>query len=201
MFATLDLDPEAAAAALDELASDLRRDPSRLGSTPELNPKSLAETERIVQRWAVEHGAPAVCVPERPIPQELTVQRALLFLSDLAAVIRYIAANIQPENDMRRVVAKLRARHDEALGEIVELGFALTEVLENLTIVAGAAEALHAGLTKMRPNGAGQDELSQLQTDAELIHSALEHLLACQRELGRGVKAWLAVPGATTSLS
>jgi hypothetical protein len=201
MFPTLDLNPEAAAAALDELASDLRLDPSLLGSSPELSPQSLAETEAIVQRWAVEHGVPTICVPERPIPEELTVQRALLFLSDLAAVIRYIAANVEPQNTMNRVVAKLRGSKDEALGEIVELDFALTELLENLTIVAGAAEALHAALVQIRRDGAGHDELPRLETDAALIHSTLEQLVASHRELGRGVKEWIEIPGVSTPVS
>jgi hypothetical protein len=201
MFPIIDLSPEAVAAALDELANDLRRDPSCLGSRPELSAKSLAETEKIVEHWAVGHGVPAVCVPERPIPDELTVQRTLLFLAELAAVIRYVAANIEPQSSMKQVVAKLRARGYEALGEIVELDFALTELLENLTIVAGASEALHATLDKLGHNGARLDDPQQLQQDAGLIHSTLEQLVVIHREIGRGVKAWLANPVATTPLS
>jgi hypothetical protein len=201
MFPTIDLNPEAAAAALDELANDLRRDSSSLASRPELTPKALAETEKLVEHWAVEHGVPAVCVPERPIPEELTVQRTLLFLSELAAVIRYIAANVEPQNSMKEVVAKLRARGDDALGEILELDLALTELLENLIIVAGAAEALHATLAKIGQNGPSGDDPSQPGQDAGLIHSTLEQLVASHREIGRAVKAWIAEPGAVSPLS
>jgi hypothetical protein len=201
MFATIDLDPDAAAAALDDLANDLRLEPGSLGSRAELSPQALAAAEETIQHWAVTQGVPAVCVPERPSPQELTVQRALLFLSDLAAVVRYIADNGRPQSSMSQVVARLRARNDEALGEIVELDFALTELYESVTVVAGAAEALHATLAKMGRNGTAPENLAQLQRDAGLIHSMLEQIVEAHGQINTGVKAWVALPESTPARS
>jgi hypothetical protein len=130
MFPTIDLDPDAAASALDELANELRSTPSILTTREDLSCPALAEMEDIVTRWATEYGLPAACVPERPVPAELTVERALLFLRELAAVIRYVAANVQPFGTMKNVVARLQSRNDKALSEIVDLEHAMTEVGE-----------------------------------------------------------------------
>jgi methyl-accepting chemotaxis protein len=192
MLPNIDLDPEGAASALDQLADDLEDAPNILSSRPELAPKALAEAEEAVTRWAIAHGAPGVCVPERPVPDELTVQRTLLFLRELASVVRYVARNIKPFGEMKNVVAELRARGDKAVQEIVELDRALTELVDDFGQVEDAMSEIQVAFGNASSNRDGDEALPQIRDAMGSVHAALEQLVASLRDIGKGVKSWIA---------
>jgi hypothetical protein len=195
MLPNIDLDPEGAASALDQLADDLEDAPNILSSRQELAPKALAEAEEAVTHWAIAHGAPGVCVPERPVPEELTVQRTLLFLRELASVVRYVARNIKPFGEMKKVVAELRDRRDDAVKEIVELDRALTELVDDFGQIEDALGEIHVAFGNASSRGDGDEALPQIRDAMGSVHAALEQLVASLRDVSKGVTVWTATPG------
>jgi hypothetical protein len=187
-------DPEAFAAALERLASALRSDPRILTTHEDLTLQTLARVERRVSDWAEERGVPLVCIPERPVPSELTLARTLLFLDDLAAVVRYIAANSSLAGNMRSVVVRLVVRRDRATAELEELESALEELCENFGYVEDALKEIQGVTGDLAHNGHATTTLSQLHHAAGSVHGALVELVRNLREIHTRVKGWLGKP-------
>jgi hypothetical protein len=189
MLPRVDMNPEAAARTLDALAAELRRDPAALASLPELEPARLADTAESVRLWAAEHDLPTACVPEQPAPAELTVSRAVVFLTDLAAVIRHLHSHIQLLDSMKKVVARLGTR-EGAAGELQELEHVLAELFVALEGAEGMGRALGVALTGIADSQSDVEELSSARDQANRLHATLERLVASCREICSGVKAW-----------
>jgi hypothetical protein len=128
MLPRVDMNPEATARALDALAAELQRDPASLASLPELEPTRLADAAESVRLWAAEHDVPAACVPEQPTEAELTVPRTVVFLTDLAAVIRHLDSYIRLLDSMKQVITRLGAG-EHAAGELEALDDAMNQLL------------------------------------------------------------------------
>jgi hypothetical protein len=189
MLPRVDTNPEATARALDALAGELRRDPAALASLPELEPTQLADAAESVRLWAAEHDVPTACVPEQPTEAELTVPRAVVFLTDLAAVIRHLDSHIQLLDSIKKVVTRLGAR-EGAAGELEELEYAVNQLFVALEGAEGTARALGLALGRILSNETGFEELPGVHDQANRLHATLGRLVASSREICSGVKGW-----------
>jgi hypothetical protein len=116
-------------------------------------------------------------------------------LRELAAVVRYVARNIKPFGEMKKVVAALRARGDDAVQEIVELDRALTELVDDFGQVEDAMSEILVALGNAANNGVHDETLPQIREATGSVRAAVEHLVASLRDVSKGVKAWIATPG------
>jgi hypothetical protein len=189
MLPRVDMNPEATARALDALAAELQRDPASLASLPELEPTRLADAAESVRLWAAEHDVPAACVPEQPTEAELTVPRTVVFLTDLAAVIRHLDSYIRLLDSMKQVITRLGAG-EHAAGELEALDDAMNQLLVVLLGAERMANTLRAALAGLTSRETRIEELLTLHEEADRLHATLEQLVASSREICNGVKAW-----------
>lgn len=180
-----DRDGPAAVAYLEQLIVRLRAEPAPSALDLGALAEDVFNAAEDARTWAEAHGVPRACVPAVPAGA-LTVERAVTFLTELTASLRWLERRARLPHTMRQVVGWLRASGSGALGELDLALRAVDETLRNLVTVRDVSAQLGRFLRER--------EHQEAARRADRVLGALEQIVIATAEIRSGLADW-ADPG------
>jgi len=95
------------------------------------------------------------------------------------------------ERDMREVVKRLHSENSEAVLELLEFDYTLSELLRNLEMLATVAQEVHSAVRHLDVSEqGGLERLSAAQDRACSMSASTTQLLGAFREMRHAVAGW-----------